>query len=251
MGKCSICGKTGSFLHPLATAQCASCRKEGCGECLRIGFVMAASDQDHVARQDEVRFCSETCWGKFLEELQHAKANVNSYRVCKVNSKSLTSSDQLDLIVGNALNGMNPDILKKLTKELDGSIAFHADMPADMRSAFHREQTLIAAEILEKAGRFEEAAQEYESVGMFEEAGRVRKQDRVIVVKQTQVSVDLNTLLQQVKDGGMVVVYRCPNCGGNIKISGDTPANGLNTCQYCNTPLKTLDLMEYLKSALS
>ena len=51
--------------------------------------------------------------------------------------------------------------------------------------------------------------------------------------------------------GGLVVVYRCPHCNANIKISKETNESAVKTCQYCGATLKTLDLIEYLKSALS
>ena len=112
-----------------------------------------------------------------------------------------------------------------------------------------RNEDLQYARWLEKARRFEDAARIYERYEMYEEAGRVRAQREVIRVKETKVSVDLNDLLRKAKDGGLVVVYRCPHCGANIRISGDTSVDSLRTCQYCHTTIRTIDLVEYLKSA--
>ncbi len=117
------------------------------------------------------------------------------------------------------------------------------------RYLMKRNKDLQHARSLEIARRFEDAARIYERYEMYEEAGRVRAQGEVIRVKETKVSVDLNDLLKRAKDGGFVVVYRCPNCGGNIRISGDTNVDSLRTCQYCGAIMKTIDLVEYLKSA--
>jgi hypothetical protein len=53
---------------------------------------------------------------------------------------------------------------------------------------------------------------------MYEKAGQLRQMQKQVVVKQTVVSVDLNNLLQQIRVGGIVALYRCPRCGGNLKI---------------------------------
>jgi DNA-directed RNA polymerase subunit RPC12/RpoP len=116
---------------------------------------------------------------------------------------------------------------------------------------FIRKIILVKAQEFEKAGRYEEAANLYEMLKMPEEAGRLRHRDREFVVKKIEVSVDLNSLLQQVKESGLVVIYRCPRCGGNIKISRDSSATSLTTCQYCGSEIATIDLINYLKTALS
>ncbi|MEM3641252.1 MAG: hypothetical protein QXH37_04965 [Candidatus Bathyarchaeia archaeon] len=116
---------------------------------------------------------------------------------------------------------------------------------------FIRKIILIKAQEFEKAGRYEEAAKLFEVLKMPEEAGRVRRKDKEIIVKEVEIFVDLNHLLQQIREGGLVVVYRCPHCGGNIKISKDSNIISLATCQYCGSNIATIDLINYLKAALS
>jgi DNA-directed RNA polymerase subunit RPC12/RpoP len=72
-----------------------------------------------------------------------------------------------------------------------------------------------------------------------------------VVVKQTVVSVDLNSLLQQIRDGGIVALYRCPRCGGNLKIDKETTIESLKVCPYCGSNIKAMDLAEFLRTALS
>jgi len=67
----------------------------------------------------------------------------------------------------------------------------------------------------------------------------------------TQVTVDLNTLLQQVKDSGLVAVYRCPHCGGALRIAKETSISSLKNCVYCGSQIEAIDLADFLKTVLS
>lgn len=64
-------------------------------------------------------------------------------------------------------------------------------------------------------------------------------------------SVDLNELIRQVRDGGIIVVYRCPHCGGKLKVDKETNVETLTVCEYCGSEIETVDLAEYLRTALS
>lgn len=102
-----------------------------------------------------------------------------------------------------------------------------------------------------KARRYEEAARYYEKQGMYEEAGKLREKDREVIIKKTEVTVDLNSLLKQIADGGIVAVYRCPHCGGKLKIGKETNAASLRVCEHCNSEIATMDIADFLKTALS
>lgn len=65
------------------------------------------------------------------------------------------------------------------------------------------------------------------------------------------ISVDLNVLLKQVKDGGIVAVYRCPHCGGKLKIGKDTSLKSLETCEHCGSEIEAMVLADFLRVALS
>ena len=86
---------------------------------------------------------------------------------------------------------------------------------------------------------------------MYNEARDLREKDRQIIVKKTEVSVDLNALLQQVKDGGIVAVYRCPHCGGKLRVGKDCQLEKLKVCEHCGSEIKTMDLADFLKTVLS
>jgi len=105
------------------------------------------------------------------------------------------------------------------------------------------------AKDLEKAGRHEDAGRLFEEFGMIDAAGSVRKKGKAQVV--TNISVDLNQLLERLKSGGLVSVYKCPNCGGSIKISGTTSTQKLSKCEYCGTVLQTDDLVNFIRDILT
>jgi len=64
-------------------------------------------------------------------------------------------------------------------------------------------------------------------------------------------TLDLNELIRQVGEGGIVVVYRCPNCGAKLKISKDTNVETLKVCEHCGSEIETVDLADSLRTALS
>jgi hypothetical protein len=66
------------------------------------------------------------------------------------------------------------------------------------------------AENLERAGRYEDASRIYELYGMYEKAGLLRQMQKQVVVKQTVVSVDLNNLLQQIRDEVLLLFIDAP-----------------------------------------
>jgi len=121
----------------------------------------------------------------------------------------------------------------------------------DLEKRIVRTEQLTIAQTLEKVRRFEEAAKIYEEYKMFEEAGKARAEDKHITVKRTEVSVDLNSLLKQIGDGGIVVVYRCPHCGGKLKVGKGTNFESLKTCEHCGSEIKAMELADFLKTALS
>ena len=77
----------------------------------------------------------------------------------------------------------------------------------------------------------------------------MRKKDKVQIVKN--ISIDLNQLLDKLKTGGLMTVYKCPNCSANIKISGTTSVQKLSKCEYCGTILQTDDLVKFIQDILS
>ena len=116
---------------------------------------------------------------------------------------------------------------------------------------YHESVQLLQLSNWIKAGRFEDAAQFYEKRGLHEEAGKIRAKAREIVVKNTNVNVDLNTLLRQIAEEGIVAVYRCPHCGGKLKVGKETTSANLRVCEHCGSEIETMDLVDFLKTALT
>jgi hypothetical protein len=100
------------------------------------------------------------------------------------------------------------------------------------------------AQQLLEAERTEDAAEVYESLGMWKEAGEVRRKAKQSVV--TQVQVDVNDLIEQVRKGGLTTTYTCPACRSPIRIDADVDVRALNRCQYCGTAVQSTDLVDFL-----
>lgn len=131
------------------------------------------------------------------------------------------------------------------------NLGFWRQMRLDGEQANRRLYELMQAENLEKAGRYEEAAQAYERWEMWEKAGEMRKKAKTTYIVSKSTQLDLNELLRQVKNEGIVAVYKCPSCGGNLKINKDSTSDSLSKCAYCGKDVQTVSLTEFLKSMLS
>jgi len=86
---------------------------------------------------------------------------------------------------------------------------------------------------------------------MYDKARELRERDQHIFVKKTDVSINLNSLLQQVKEGGIVAIFRCPHCGGKLKISDKTTLSSLKKCEHCSSEIESMDLADFFKTVLS
>jgi len=103
---------------------------------------------------------------------------------------------------------------------------------------------LAQARQYELAERLEEAARAYELIGMAKEAGDLRRRARRTVV--TQVQMDVNALIEQVRRGGLATTYACPSCGSPIPITAETSAESLRTCGHCGSTIQATDLVAFL-----
>ena len=128
-----------------------------------------------------------------------------------------------------------------------GGIRLHpaaAQRAVAMAEDHRRRQGLAHAQHLIEAEDHEGAAKIYQTLGMWKEAGEVRRSGRRQIV--TQVHVNVNDLVDQVRKAGIVTDYTCPACRGHIPISGDTTLAKLRSCQYCGSAIQTTDLVEFL-----
>lgn len=103
---------------------------------------------------------------------------------------------------------------------------------------------VLQARQYETAERLEDAARTYEIVGMAAEAGQIRRRARQQTI--TQVQVDVNHMIEQIRRGGLSTTYTCPACHSPIPISAATTAEALRTCGYCGSTIQTTDLVRFL-----
>jgi DNA-directed RNA polymerase subunit RPC12/RpoP len=87
--------------------------------------------------------------------------------------------------------------------------------------------------------------------GKYNPKSKIPVSKQEVIVKRMDISVDLNRLIRQVKDGGIVVVYRCPHCGGKLKVGRDATVESLKVCEYCGTEIEAMELADFLRTALS
>lgn len=112
------------------------------------------------------------------------------------------------------------------------------DLSGSHAALLQRAQNLILAE------RLEDAAKIYDHLGMWKEAGDLRRRARAQVV--THIEVDMNDLVDKMRKGGLTASYACPSCGGTIKISGATASSALTSCSFCGAALRMTDIAELL-----
>jgi hypothetical protein len=239
LAKCPKCGNKGFLLE---ISKCASCQKKGCEKCLKKMFTV------RTPKKHDWNFftcSSKDCFDKFVHDF---KNTVNPVDV-SIDSP-LTDEDIYYLFRDSFFSRLPPELNNQLYDE-EAYIVFEGSSALGFYSLISKHIDVLQAQNLEKAGRFEEAALVYDKYGMFEESEKLRRKEKEVAVKQTALIVDLNRLLQQVKDGGIFAVYRCPNCNGKLEVGRETTVNSLRTCQYCGTEIEALDLADFLKTALS
>jgi len=107
---------------------------------------------------------------------------------------------------------------------------------------------LQKAKNLGLAGRNEDSARVYESLGMWKEAGIARKEAGSTTIKH--VSVNLNDLLDKLREGGLAIPYKCRICGAVMTIDKNSKAESLTRCAYCGTATNTDALLDIIQEAL-
>ena len=77
---------------------------------------------------------------------------------------------------------------------------------------------------------------------MWKEAGETRrlKQRQVI----TQVRVDLNHLIAQLRSLGLTATYTCPACHSPLRITPETKPDGLTRCAHCGAVILPTDVIQ-------
>jgi DNA-directed RNA polymerase subunit RPC12/RpoP len=100
----------------------------------------------------------------------------------------------------------------------------------------------------ETAKRYEDSAKTYESLGLWKEAGTVRDKKSARTVKH--VTVNINDLIEKVRDGGLTIPYKCHSCGATITIDSSSNPDGLKFCSYCGSAVDPDSMLDIIKSAL-
>ncbi len=123
------------------------------------------------------------------------------------------------------------------------------DRVGRMISDHKRKWALASAINYISAERHEDAAKIYESLGMHKEAGEVRRAGRRQV--STQVHVNVNDLLEQLRTMGVSASYTCPVCRSPSAITGTMSPEALTKCQYCGAVARPTDVVEAITKVMA
>ncbi len=96
----------------------------------------------------------------------------------------------------------------------------------------------------EMTGRYEDAAKEYEKIGMPEKAAEARSMAKVAPVPLT----DVNELIKLLTQRGQTLTYYCCHCGAPLKVGAKHEP--LKTCPNCNYDLSAIDLATLINQHL-
>lgn len=258
MGKCPTC-RANSFFG-VSTRQCVWCGKIICNKCVpqphgSLSFkTQLEIAPANPASYEVAGYCSDACFQQFWQRVKEFQMeNEVGTDITGFNGKVVFLWNQ------SILNSVAKDYISK------AKIAIHihsqrfaafpwcdsSGKPLWMFDAFSYKAKLTLAQNLERCGRTQDAAKVFEELHMYDKSRELRESDRHIIIKKTNVSVNLNALLQQVKEGGIVAIFRCPHCGGKLKISDKTTATSLRICEHCNSEIEAMDLADFLKAALT
>jgi lysine biosynthesis protein LysW len=240
---------------------------------------------DKGISQSRVSVCSEKCWNDFSEKIKTIiDKNINVPPYATVDGKYITTTLKLAYIsyIQENLDSLNikdkhfQSFLNSWLKDKNQDIHWISGQHGHHESSERlfnelneylllkekksRENLLLNEEKHdEEEGRYKHAAEKYEQIAelyeemkLDDEARETREKARQLLGKEKQVVVvDLNKLIQQVKDGGIAVAYRCPHCGADLKIDKNTSVESLKVCEYCGSEIEVMGLADFLRTALS
>ena len=213
------------------------------------------------ANYETVGFCSTNCFSQFWERVFDYPLDYEiGTDVENFNKKLILLWNQA---ITSSAAKCNPSVASYLVPKVKYAEQIHSTQFAAfpywdnsskvvwMFEKFRVKAQTALAQNLEKCGRTQDSAKVFEDLRMYDKARELRERDRQIMVKKTDVSVNINALLEQVKDGGIVAIFRCPHCGGKLKISDKTTLNSLKKCEHCGSEIESMDLADFLKTVLS
>jgi len=222
-----------------------------CVKCKKSGFLLST-------------YYCEDCKGSFCSECFHRSNGVSLCKDCLGRRRTHYYTSMTNQWDGKCplCGAMGTLYMPEMTIHrqfniVDGFPKYYGPILIDSRlmcNACHNQinnatiETYRSAIRAEHAGRYEDAANLYEKLNFLDKARSLRERDKTTTVRQ--VHVNINTLLDQMKQGSLVVPYKCPSCHANIKISGETTADKLTNCPYCGTTLAITDIEKFLSSIL-
>ena len=206
---------------------------------------------------EAVGFCSNNCYTQFWEKvLAFPSENFVETDIVNFNKNWVRYWNQSIL---TALSGsQGGEIVEKVRQAVkihtERFVAFpwrdSSNMRISQATESQRNAKLALAQNLIQCGRPLDAASVFEELKLYDKARELREKDKRIIIKRTDISVNLNALLQQFRDSGLVAVYRCPHCGGKLKVGKDTSIESLRTCEHCGSEVETIDLVDFLEKVL-
>jgi predicted RNA-binding Zn-ribbon protein involved in translation (DUF1610 family) len=224
--------------------------------------LVKTTDERNAANPYEmVGFCSDKCFYEFWDKvLEYPADDIIGTDVQGFNSNWVKLWNAA--IVNAFTNGKpydDAEIVSKVQRAIrinsDRCVAFpwiNSSGAYDWTSkALAIKAKTALAENLERCGRTLDSAKIFEDLRLYDKARTLRQKEKHIIVKRTDVTVDLNALLNQVKNGALIIVFRCPNCGGKVKIDKSVSIDKLRICEHCGSEIETVDLADFLRTALS
>jgi rubrerythrin len=92
----------------------------------------------------------------------------------------------------------------------------------------------------ELSGRFEDAAREYEKMGLTAHAEEAREKAK----NQPAAPTDLNELLDVLAKRGQTITYYCVHCGETLKVGAKQETQ--KSCPHCKYDLSAIDLAKLI-----
>ena len=97
----------------------------------------------------------------------------------------------------------------------------------------------------EMTGRYEDAAIEYEKLGMAEKAAETRRR----IKKTAPPNLNINELVRQLAARGQTLTYFCCHCGTPLEV-GAKHEEVLKSCPNCKYDLAIIDLAKLINQHL-
>ena len=253
MGKCPNCGA--SYLFSTPSEKCNWCGKVTCEKCLPVwpdSFSIKSTNGE--AKYEPIPFCSMSCGDSFWQTvMNYPLENIGT----DIQGFDKNFRKLFYYAILNALNlepKLRAEAMDKVNQAIDKDTEDFIAIPMpshrpNVATEFTERGYSVLASNLEKCGRPLDAAEMYEKkLKMYDKARLLRQNEKHVIVKTTDVSINLNELLKQVKDGGIVAIYRCPHCNGALKVNDKTTLKSLKICEHCGSEIETVDLADFLRN---